>query len=89
MRERIGRFPRITTAEAQARIKPTPQAAAFQQELADRFATLQPLEYYELQLQPKEKRATVRERSLQYAQEHNIACVHVRAGRNDMMISSP
>jgi len=86
MGEHIGRFTRITAAEAQERIKSTPQAEAFRKELADLFATLQPLEYYEFHLQPKEKRATVRKWILQYAQEHSIECVHVRAGRQDTVI---
>jgi hypothetical protein len=86
MGKHTGRFTRITAEEAQNRIKPAPQADAFRKELAEFFATLQPLEYYELHLQPTERRAIVRKRLLQYAQEHNIECMHVRAGRNDTLI---
>jgi hypothetical protein len=86
LKESSGRFQRITAQEAQERMKPTPKADAFREALTDLFATIQPLEYYELKLQPKEKLALVRQRILQYAQEHNIDCVYVRAGRNNTVI---
>jgi hypothetical protein len=80
MAENIGRFKRITAQEAQQRIRATRKADAFRDQLRALFAAIKPLQHYELELEPKEKFASVRGRILRFAQENNIAGVHVRSG---------
>jgi hypothetical protein len=81
MAESIGRFKRITAEEANQRLTATPPANAFSKQLATLFATLEPLEHYELALNRKENAAVIRERIMRFVQDNAIDGVQVRAGR--------
>jgi hypothetical protein len=81
MAESIGRFKRITAEEAHERLTSIPPANAFSNQLATLFATMEPLEHYELALNPKENAAVIRERIMRFVQENAINGVQVRSGR--------
>jgi hypothetical protein len=81
MPERIGRFQRITADEAHQRLTSSAKDNALKEELTQLFATMAPLEHYELVLQGREKGVVLRERIMRFAQDSAIDGVHVRAGR--------